>query len=58
MQGDGKEARLFVLKSRDGRTGPIKATFNVKKLRFDDAEEENKVSGRNWHDPESRESQP
>jgi len=30
-----KEAVLWVLKNRDGRTGPIPATFNVKKLRFD-----------------------
>jgi replicative DNA helicase len=30
-----KEAVLWVLKNRDGRTGPIPATFNVNKLRFD-----------------------
>jgi replicative DNA helicase len=39
MEGNEKEARLFVLKSRDGRTGPISAVFDVRKLRFNDAPE-------------------
>jgi replicative DNA helicase len=38
LEGHEKEAQLWLLKSRDGRTGKIKATFNVKKLRFDDAQ--------------------
>ena len=29
---------LFILKNRDGRTGRVKATFNIRKLRFDDAD--------------------
>ncbi len=38
LEGDEKEAQLWLLKSRDGRTGKIKTMFNVKKLRFDDAQ--------------------
>jgi replicative DNA helicase len=37
MQGDEKEAKLFILKSRDGQTGPISAVFDIRKLRFTDA---------------------
>jgi replicative DNA helicase len=37
LEGDEKEARLWLLKSRDGRTGKINVKFNVKTLRFDDA---------------------
>ncbi len=40
LQGDETEAQLFVLKNRDGRTGRIKATFDIRKLRFEDATEE------------------
>jgi replicative DNA helicase len=54
MQGDEKEARLFVLKSRDGRTGPIKATFNIRKLRFDGVEEQKEAAFPNWQDTEDR----
>jgi replicative DNA helicase len=39
LEGDEKEAELQLLKSRDGRTGRIKATFNVKSLRFEQAED-------------------
>jgi len=39
LQGDEKEAELQLLKSRDGKTGRIKATFNVRSLRFEQAEE-------------------
>lgn len=35
LDGVPKEAVLWVLKNRDGRTGPIAATFNINKLRFD-----------------------
>jgi replicative DNA helicase len=37
MQGDEKEAKLSILKSRDGQTGPISALFDIRKLRFTDA---------------------
>jgi replicative DNA helicase len=40
LQGDETEAQIFILKNRDGRTGRIKATFDIRKLRFDDAPEE------------------
>lgn len=36
LVGDEKEAEIQLLKSRDGKTGRIKATFNVKSLRFED----------------------
>ena len=39
MQGDEKEAKLFILKSRDGQTGPVSAVFDIRKLRFSDAPE-------------------
>jgi replicative DNA helicase len=39
LEGVQKEAVLWVLKNRDGRTGPIPATFNIEKLRFDQAPE-------------------
>ncbi len=35
--GVEKEAQLWILKNRDGRTGRIEATFNVKRLRFEEA---------------------
>lgn len=48
MQGDEKEAKLFILKSRDGRTGPVSAVFDIRKLRFTDAPKE---PGEDiWHD--------
>jgi replicative DNA helicase len=40
LEGDEKEAELQLLKSRDGKTGRIKATFNVKSLRFEEAKED------------------
>jgi replicative DNA helicase len=46
LEGDEKEAELQLLKSRDGKTGRIKATFNVKSLRFEEAKEEAGV----WQD--------
>jgi replicative DNA helicase len=39
LEGDEKAAELKLLKSRDGKTGRIKAKFNVKTLRFEDATE-------------------
>ena len=39
LEGDEKEAELQLLKSRDGKTGRIKATFNVKSLRFEGTKE-------------------
>jgi replicative DNA helicase len=41
LQGDEKQAELHLLKSRDGRAGRIKTTFNVKSLRFEQAVEDN-----------------
>jgi replicative DNA helicase len=46
LVGDEKEAELQLLKSRDGKTGRIKATFNIKSLRFEEVREEAGV----WHD--------
>jgi replicative DNA helicase len=37
LTGDEKAAELKLLKSRDGKTGRIKAKFNVKSLRFEEA---------------------
>jgi replicative DNA helicase len=39
LQGDEKEAELQLLKSRDGKTGRIKAVFNIRSLRFEQAAE-------------------
>jgi replicative DNA helicase len=50
MQGDEKQAKLFILKSRDGQTGPISAVFDIRKLRFSDAPENIPVS--HWTDKE------
>jgi replicative DNA helicase len=38
LVGDEKEAELQLLKSRDGKTGRIKATFNIRSLRFEQAD--------------------
>jgi replicative DNA helicase len=46
LEGVEKDAVLWVLKNRDGRTGPIPAKFNVNKLRFEEAREEAGV----WRD--------
>jgi replicative DNA helicase len=40
LVGDEKEAELQLLKSRDGKTGRIKATFNIRSLRFEQADPE------------------
>ena len=39
LVGDEKAAELKLLKSRDGKTGRIKAKFNVRSLRFEEATE-------------------
>jgi hypothetical protein len=49
MQGNEKEAKLFILKSRDGQTGPISAVFDIKNLRFSDAPE-NFPTASHWTD--------
>lgn len=49
LQGDETEAQIFILKNRDGRTGRVKATFNIRKLRFDGVEE-NSTMARVWPD--------
>jgi replicative DNA helicase len=50
LEGDEKEAELQLLKSRDGKTGRIKATFNVKSLRFEEAREDT-AEARLWRSP-------
>lgn len=54
LQGDETEAQIFILKNRDGKTGRIKATFNIRKLRFDDAPRETSDADgwRNSADPQ------
>jgi hypothetical protein len=37
LHGDETAAQIFILKNRDGRTGRIEATFNIRTLRFEDA---------------------
>ena len=54
MQGDEKEAKLFILKSRDGKTGPISAVFDIRKLRFNDGPE-SPVTAPHWTERESGE---
>jgi len=55
LVGDEKEAELQLLKSRDGKTGRIKATFNIKSLRFEEAKED---PPNLWRSPaESREKE-
>jgi replicative DNA helicase len=49
LQGDEKEAELQLLKSRDGKTGRIKATFNVRSLRFEEAKDDQDVEL--WRNP-------
>jgi replicative DNA helicase len=54
LEGDEKEAELQLLKSRDGKTGRIKATFNIRSLRFEqtsfgDGQQQT------WHDKLERE---
>lgn len=57
LVGDEKEAELQLLKSRDGKTGRIKAKFNIKSLRFEEAREE-LVDSAMWRNPqEPRESE-
>jgi replicative DNA helicase len=50
-----KEAVLWVLKNRDGRTGAIPATFNIHKLRFDQKPDAQTAVARgagNWQERE------
>jgi replicative DNA helicase len=49
LVGDEKEAKLQLLKSRDGKTGRIKATFNIKSLRFEETKED-PATARVWRD--------
>jgi replicative DNA helicase len=49
LVGDEKEAELQLLKSRDGKTGRIKATFNIKSLRFEETKEDPAMA-RVWRD--------
>src|SRR5262249_38855252 len=54
LQGNEKEAELQLLKSRDGKTGRIKATFNIRSLRFEQAEEAHAQAWRYRSEPEER----
>lgn len=49
LDGVQKDAVLWVLKNRDGRTGPIPATFNINKLRFDQAQDEQSAGVWRYH---------
>ena len=40
LKGEESDARMFVLKSRDGRIGQTECVFNVRTLRFEDKEGE------------------
>jgi replicative DNA helicase len=40
LKGDETDAKMFVLKSRDGRIGQAECTFNVHTLRFEDKSED------------------
>lgn len=44
LEGNETEAQIFILKNRDGRTGRVKATFDIHKLRFSDVEERAEVA--------------
>jgi len=48
LEGDETEAKIYVLKSRDGRMGQTKCTFNIRTLTFEEGYEE-KPHG-DWHD--------
>jgi replicative DNA helicase len=50
LEGDEKEAEIQLLKSRDGKTGRIKAVFNIKSLRFEEARED-AAEARLWRSP-------
>lgn len=50
LVGDEKEAELQLLKSRDGKTGRIKALFNIKSLRFEEARED-LAEAKLWRSP-------
>lgn len=39
LEGEETEANIYILKSRDGQVGRIPARFNVRTLRFEDADE-------------------
>jgi replicative DNA helicase len=54
LQGDEKEAELQLLKSRDGKTGRIKARFNIRSLRFEQAEESHAGVWRHPSEPQER----
>src|SRR5262249_17590496 len=47
LSGDEAEAQISILKNRDGKRGRIKASFDIRKLRFGDAPEE-ETAKRTW----------
>jgi len=57
LEGSETEAQIFLLKSRDGRQGRIKATFDIHKLRFDEAPEGKSEANmwRNHSEPQEQE---
>jgi replicative DNA helicase len=56
LVGDEKEAELQLLKSRDGKTGRIKATFNIRSLRFEQsASGDTDSSSATWQEKFERE---
>ena len=55
LEGDETEAQIFILKNRDGRTGRVRATFDIRKLRFSDAPEKTDATEwRNYAEPRER----
>lgn len=55
LAGDETEARVFVLKARDGKVGRVRANFNIETLRFESPAEENTIKRRVTNAPEMSE---
>jgi replicative DNA helicase len=49
LQSDETEAQIFILKNRDGRTGRVNATFNIRSLRFEESKEH--LAAEMWSNP-------
>jgi replicative DNA helicase len=50
LEGDETDATIFILKSRDGQVGQAKCRFNVKTLRFEEAEKDH-APAQMWRTP-------
>lgn len=48
LQGDETSAQIFVLKNRDGKLGRIPCRFDIRKLRFESADDEPDVANSAW----------